>query len=149
MDKNTLNDLGVAAAIVGAGILAWLMVKPTPEVMITPDLVVPPVYTPGPTGAVGEGPSEGQPQPVYPPDVVPPVTVHPPPLSFVPWPVPVDEVVVPSKKPQVNKPVVKKPRVKKPVKVVIRKKRKKYVSHRVTYPKPKRPDFYPKKYWQK
>jgi hypothetical protein len=156
MNKNVMNALGIVATIGVASLLAWFMVKPTPQVAAPPDLVVPPVYTPWPVDTDGEGPSEGQPQPVYPPVVVPPVYAPEPvdavgeaPSASQPQPVypkPVEEVeVVPV---PTRKPVVAKPQVRKPVKVV-RKKRKKYVSHRVTYPKQKRPDFYPRKYWQK
>jgi hypothetical protein len=125
-----------------------------PEVVVDPPVIsVPPVYTPVDGGHFGEPPSEGQPQPVYPPVSVPPVYVPDPvgtvgeaPSASQPQPVyPKPEAVVPVP----VKPVVTKPQVRKPVKVVVRKKRKKYVSHRVTYPKQKRPDFYPEKYWKK
>jgi hypothetical protein len=161
MNKNVMNALGIVATIGVASLLAWFMVKPSqqvPQVMIPSELVVPPVYNPSPGDTVGEGPSESQPQPVYPPVVVPPVYVPEPgdtvgeapsasqPQPVYPKPEPVEEVVpVPTKK-----PVVVKPQKPKPVKVIVKKKKKKKcVSRKVTYPKQMRSDFYPRKYWKK
>ena len=163
----------VAAIVLGMGGLAlwnnYQKAGEPPQVVSPPELVVPPVYVPEPAGTVGEGPSSSQPQPVYPPVSVPPVytpeasgTVGEGPSEAQPKPVyPVDvwrdlgkpPVVVspPSEPIKLDKEIIEfkvapaKPRAKKPR----TKKRRRYVSHEVKYPKDRKPDFYPKQYWKK
>ena len=121
MYKDRLVGLSLSTAIVVAfGIgLSKCEQSPRPPVVVE-DVTSVPVEKPSDGSHVGEDPV-GQPEPVVPVDVQEPEPV---------------------KKPTVHKPVTVK-------EATPTKKKKRYVSHKVTYPRLSVPAFYPKKYWKK